>query len=71
MNETDITIVGIEGLIYGVTDVSLCERYMRDWGFEPVAGHVHRFRTLEGTWVELQPHDHPALPTLRHASPVF
>jgi hypothetical protein len=71
MNAHGIQIVGIEGLVYGVTDVPACERYVRDWGLEPAAGHPHRFQTAEGTWLEVWPHTEPTLPVLRHVGPGF
>ena len=71
MTNHDIQILGIEGLIYGVTDVPLCQRSLRDWGFESAAEHPGRFHTAEGTWIEVRLHDEPSLPGLRHVSPVF
>lgn len=67
-----MNIVGIEGLVFGVTDLPLCERYLRDWGFEPADyGIGNRLRVGDGTWIELHRHDDASLAPLNHASPGF
>jgi hypothetical protein len=71
MGSKDFQILGIESLVYGVTDVPACERNLLDWGLEPIAGHPHRFQTAEATWIEVRPHTETTLPGLRHVSPVF
>ena len=68
----DIRILGIEGLLYGVTDPARSERYLDDWGFLPAqSASGRRFQTQEQTWIELRPHDDATLPPLNHVHPAF
>ena len=48
-----MTILGIEQIIYGVTDLATCRRFFADWGLKEVAhDETHaRFETLNGCTV--------------------
>ena len=45
-----MTILGIEQIIYGVTDLATCRRFFADWGLKEVAHDETqaRFETLNG-----------------------
>jgi hypothetical protein len=65
-------IIGIERIVYGVTDLASCSRYLNDWGFTPrTDGGRLAFETAEKTCVEIKAHDDPSLPPLRHSSAFF
>jgi catechol 2,3-dioxygenase-like lactoylglutathione lyase family enzyme len=68
-----MNIIGIERIVYGVTDLAACARYMNDWGFlETASGATGAtFETAEKTVVSLRAHDDPSLPALRHKSAFF
>lgn len=68
-----MNIVGIERVVYGVTDVATCTGYLTDWGFLPAGGTgpAVEFETAEKTVVELRAHDDAALVRLHHQSPFF
>lgn len=55
-----MTIMRIERVVYGVTDVSECARFFGDFGLTPVGDSV--FATRTGQRVEVRRHDDPALP---------
>ena len=64
-----MNILGIERVVYGVTDLEACSRYLSDWGFT-AAGNGD-FETAEKTVVSLRAHDDGMLPELRHKSAFF
>ena len=68
-----MNIIGIERIVYGVTDLAACARYLTDWGFmaRPGDGAAHAFETAEKTVVELHANDAVSLPPLMHQSPFF
>ncbi len=68
-----MNIIGIERIVYGVTDFAACVRYLTDWGFAPRAADATaaEFETAEKTVIELRPHDAASLPSLNHRSPFF
>lgn len=59
-----MTILGIEQITYGVTDLASCRRFLADWGLREVA-HTERsahFETLNGCRVHAVMHDDSSLP---------
>lgn len=60
-------ILGIESLIYGVTNVATCIRYFEDFGLKLVeSSHSHgRFELEEGSSVIIRHRDDPLLPPTR------
>ena len=68
-----MNIIGIERIVYGVTDLAACARYLEDWGFtrKPGPGAEADFETAEKTVVSLRAHDDASLPALRHKSAFF
>ncbi len=68
-----MNIMGIERIVYGVTDIAACTRYLQDWGFAAgqLTGVGVNFETAEKTGLSLRAHDDPGLPALRHKSPFF
>ncbi|MBT3990656.1 MAG: hypothetical protein HOG95_07230 [Rhodospirillaceae bacterium] len=68
-----MNIIGVEAVIYGVTDLEKCTRYFTDWGLIPVSsdetGAV--FETLEKTTVQLRNADNPSLPPVHCDMPFF
>ena len=73
MTTFDTGIIGIERLVYGVTDEAACARYLTDWGFDArgESPMQREFGTREQTVIELRAHNDPALPALSHQSPFF
>lgn len=59
-----MNIVGLDTLVFGVTDVAACQQYLVDYGLEPigVSSEGGRFEAADGTSVVLKRHDDPALP---------
>lgn len=55
-----MNILGPDTLYFGVDDVALCERFLKDYGLEPVGGG--RFEALDGTGVVIAHRDDPSLP---------
>lgn len=57
-------ILGLDGLVFGVQDVSQCGRFLSDYGLRPVNYDPSgvRFVALDGTYVEIRRADDPALP---------
>ena len=55
-----MTIMRVERVVYGVTDLDECVRFCTDFGLEP-AGDGARFRTQLGQVVELRPADEAGL----------
>lgn len=68
-----MTILGIEQIIYGVTDLETCRRFLSDWGMKEIAHEAHRahFETLNGCRVLAVLHDDPSLPPAFEASPTL
>lgn len=68
-----MTILGIEQIVYGVTDLATCRRFLADWGLREVAGDElgARFETLNGCRVLLRRHDDPALPPAMEDGPTL
>jgi catechol 2,3-dioxygenase-like lactoylglutathione lyase family enzyme len=58
-----MSIVGLEGVVYGVEDLALGRRFFTDWGLRPDgdAAMARIFRALDGTTIELRAKDDPAL----------
>jgi len=68
-----MNIIGIESIIYGVTDVEICCRYLTDWGLELVSKNNKSsvFETLEKTTINLRKADDPELAPLNCDIPFF
>jgi hypothetical protein len=68
-----MNIIGIEKIVYGVTDMAAGSRYLTDWGFRPLASSPSAadFATAEQTVVSLRAHDDVLLPPLHHHSAFF
>ena len=51
-----MNIIGIERIVYGVTDMVACSRYLGDWGFAPgkAVATGADFETTEKTVVSLR-----------------
>ena len=60
-----MALTGIDGVVYGVSDMERCEAYFADWGLEPAktGGSVSVFATRDGTEIILKPQSMPGLPT--------
>lgn len=59
-----MNIIGLDALVFGVTDVDACSRYLLDYGLEPGAtsgGAVH-FAALDGTGVVVAHESDATLP---------
>lgn len=56
----EMNILGPDTLYFGVDDVALCERFLKDYGLEPVGDG--RFEALDGTGVVIKHRDDPSLP---------
>src|SRR5580693_4769520 len=64
-----MTVMRVERVVYGVSDLEECTRFFADFGLEPAddSGNcnekrVARFATPAGQIVELRPADDPGLP---------
>jgi catechol 2,3-dioxygenase-like lactoylglutathione lyase family enzyme len=60
-----MTVMRVERVVYGVTDLDECVRFLGDFGLERVAGGDRpgaRFATQTGQIVELRAADDPSLP---------
>src|ERR1700754_992254 len=68
-----MTILGIERITYGVTDLDTCRRFFADWGLKEVAHDETRarFETLNGCEVLLALSDDPALPPAFEGGPTL
>lgn len=55
-----MNILGPDTLYFGVDDVALCERFLKDYGLEPVGDG--RFEALDGTGVVIKHRDDSSLP---------
>lgn len=68
-----MTILGIEQITYGVTDLDTCCRFLRDWGLKELTRDAHgaRFETLNGCRVVLAAHDDPSLPPAMEEGPTL
>lgn len=55
-----MTILGVDGIVYGVEDMALCRRFFADWGLKEAA--PGQFETLDGTIIELRDVKDPSLP---------
>ena len=62
-----MAIIGIDTLVYGVSDLADCKRYFQDFGLsliDDMAAYA-RFRLPDGSTVEIRHRDDPALPKCR------
>lgn len=68
-----MTILGIEQIIYGVTDLATCRRFFADWGLKEVAhDETHaRFETLNGCTVLAVDANDPSLPPAFEEGPTL
>ncbi len=68
-----MNIIGIEKIVYGVTDLAACSRYMSDWGFASrgTTSTGADFETAEKTLVSLRARDDASLPPIQHHSLFF
>ena len=68
-----MNIIGIERIVYGVTDLPACVRYLNDWGFHPCSQDEGGadFETAEKTVVSLRHAGDASLPPLHHQSLFF
>ena len=68
-----MTILGIERITYGVTDLDTCRRFFADWGLKEVAHDetLARFETLNGCEVLLALASDPALPPAFASGPTL
>lgn len=66
-----MTILRIERVVYGVTDMAECERFFTDFGLERAAEAGVTFRTRTGQRIELREHDDPSLPAAIEAAPTL
>ena len=59
-----MTVMRVERVVYGVTDLDECTRFFEDFGLAPVGGDGPgaRFATQTGQVVELRSADDPSLP---------
>ena len=57
-------IIGPDELVFGVSDMTACESYLRDYGLAPVTGEAQgvRLEALDGTAVVLRDASDPTLP---------
>jgi catechol 2,3-dioxygenase-like lactoylglutathione lyase family enzyme len=56
-----MTVMRVERVVYGVTDVAECTRFFEDFGLERI-GETASFGTQTGQVLELRPADDPSLP---------
>ena len=68
-----MTILGIEQITYGVTDLDTCRRFLADWGLTEVSADANgaRFETLNGARVLAVRHDDSALPPAMEEGPTL
>ncbi|WP_175834438.1 VOC family protein [Burkholderia anthina] len=68
-----MTILGIEQITYGVTDLVSCRRFLADWGLREVGGTERSafFETLNGCRVHAVAHDDPSLPPALEDGPTL
>jgi len=59
-----VNIVGLDGLVFGVSDLDACARYLTDFGLKPVVATAAggRFEALDGTGVLIRGADDVSLP---------
>ena len=59
-----MTIVGIDRVTYGVSEMEKARRFFADWGLKKISGSEHRslFRTMDNSEIVLRPQDHKSLP---------
>lgn len=55
-------VCGIEKLEFGVEDLTLCSKFMTDFGLSPLPEKTHHFHTLTGAEIALYPLDCMTLP---------
>lgn len=68
-----MTILGIEQIVYGVTDFATCRRFFADWGLKEIEyddSHA-RFETLNGCTVLLVDANDPSLPPAFEEGPTL
>jgi catechol 2,3-dioxygenase-like lactoylglutathione lyase family enzyme len=68
-----MSILGIEQITYGVTDLDICRRFFADWGLKEVGHDTRhaRFETLNGCTVLVVVADDPSLPPAFEAGPTL
>ena len=68
-----MTILGIEQITYGVTDLATCRRFFADWGLSEVAHDETRarFETMNGCTVLVVEANDPSLPVAFEAGPTL
>ncbi len=68
-----MTILGIEQITYGVTDLATCRRFFADWGLREVAydGTRARFETMNGCTVLVADANDPSLPVAFESGPTL
>jgi catechol 2,3-dioxygenase-like lactoylglutathione lyase family enzyme len=64
-----MTIMRVERVVYGVSDLGECTRFFEDFGLEPMEGT--RFATQTGQVVELRAADDPSLPPAMEDGPTI
>ena len=59
-----MNIIGPDRLLFGVDDIAACNRYLIDYGLQPVrCDHTgDRFEALDGTGIDIAHRDDPGLP---------
>jgi catechol 2,3-dioxygenase-like lactoylglutathione lyase family enzyme len=59
-----VNIIGLDGLVFGVSDLDACARYLTDFGLKPVGATAAggRFEALDGTYVLIRAADDASLP---------
>jgi catechol-2,3-dioxygenase len=68
-----MTILGIEQITYGVTDLDTCRRFFLDWGLRETARDETRvrFETMNGCTVLVADANDPSLPVAFEAGPTL
>jgi catechol-2,3-dioxygenase len=68
-----MSILGIEQITYGVTDLEACRRFFTDWGLKELAHDADhaRFETLNGCTVLAVNSNDPSLPRAFEAGPTL
>ena len=64
---------GIDAITYGVEDMSLCRKFLEDWGLRKVSSSKFSasFETQDSSEVLLRPHDSPKLPPAMESGPTL
>ncbi|MDG0024741.1 VOC family protein [Trinickia sp. Y13] len=59
-----MNIIGLDTLVFGVDDVTACNRYLIDYGLLPMRSDDRggRFEALDGTGIDIMHRDDPTLP---------